>query len=47
MIKAPLAAGSHANHALSRSTPLTGVVTGVGISLVMWAMILSVVFAVR
>ena len=47
MIKAPLAAGSHANRAMSRSTPLTGVVTGAAISLVMWAMILGVVFAVR
>ena len=46
MMKVPAAAGaSPVRHA--RTTPLTGVVIGTGISLMLWALILAIVFAVR
>ncbi len=47
MTNAPLTAGTHSGTHDHRATPLTGVMIGTGISLVLWAMILGFVLAVR
>lgn len=46
MLKVPAAAGASHPHD-GRTTPLTGIVIGTVISLMLWAMILAIVFAVR
>jgi hypothetical protein len=46
MIKRPIPAGGHA-HGSTRAAPLTGIVVGSAISLVLWALMLAIVFAIR
>jgi hypothetical protein len=49
MIKRPVPAVGHARTPSSptRAAPLTGIVVGSAISLVLWALMLAIVFAVR
>lgn len=47
MVKIPANAGSHSPAHDARATPLTGVVIGIAISLLLWAMIFAIVFTVR
>jgi hypothetical protein len=46
MINRPVPAGGH-THSSTRAAPLTGIVVGSAISLVLWALMLAIVFAVR
>lgn len=47
MMKVPAAAGPPPPLRDDRAAPLTGVMIGTAISLLLWAMILAVFFAVR
>lgn len=49
MIKRPAPAGGHTHSPSSptRAAPLTGIVVGTAISLVLWALMLAIVLAVR
>jgi uncharacterized membrane protein len=47
MLKAPVSAGSYPAKTGHGTPPLAGVVIGAAISLLLWAMILIVFFAVR
>ena len=45
MIKRPVPAGGHSHP--GRAAPLTGIVVGSAISLLLWAVMLAIVFAIR
>ncbi|WP_169742544.1 MULTISPECIES: hypothetical protein [Sphingomonas] len=45
MIKRPVPAGGHSQP--TRAAPLTGIVVGSAISLLLWALMLAIFFAIR
>lgn len=47
MLNVPAAVGSAPRTSTHGAPPITGVVIGIALSLLLWAMILALVFAVR